>query len=165
MSFPVSSRCVVSLWSLVSGCYKNDIVPISKDQLNLTGLFLQSHPFSELIFFARKLPKTFCTYNCGQDAILNINLVIYVPASLRHRRNLALFKSVYKTAPKSLFCAPTVYQDLNTRHDWPVKKDNVNLSITNKGNSKRTFGNLLSPLGAYNDNISRRCFADVTNRC
>ena len=146
-------------------CYKNDIVPTSKDQLNLTGLFLQSHPFSELIFFVKKLPKTFCTYNSGQDAIFNLNLVIYVPASLRHRRNLTLFKSVYKTAPKSLFWAPTVYQDLNTRHDWPVKKDVVNLPISNKGNSKRTSGNSLSPLGAYNENISRRCFSDVTNRC
>ena len=128
-------------------------------------MFLQSHPFSELIFFARKLPKTFCTYNCGQDAILNINLVIYVPASLRHRRNLTLVNSVYKTAPKSLFCAPTVYQDLNTRHVWPVKKDNVNLPISNKGNSKRTSGNSLSPLGACSKNISRQCIADVTNRC
>ena len=91
---PVSSRCVVSLWSLVSCCYKNDIVRTSKDQLNLTGLFLQSHPFSEVIFFVKKLPKTFCTYNCGQDAILNMKLVIYVPVSLHHRRNLTLVKSV-----------------------------------------------------------------------
>ena len=31
-----------------------------------------------------------------------------------------------------------MYQDLSTRHNWPVKK----------GNSKRTSGNSLSPLGA-----------------
>ena len=130
----------------------------------MTGLFLQSHPFSELMFFAKKLAKTFCTYNCGQDAILNMKLVIYVPVSLHHRRNSTLVKSVYKTAPKSLFWAPTVYQDLSTRHDWPVKKDVVNLPISDKGNSKRTSGYSLSPLGAYNENISRRCFADATSR-
>ena len=38
------------------------------------------------------------------------------------------------------------YQDLNTRHDWPVKKAIVNLPIRLKGNSKRISSNLLSPL-------------------
>ena len=134
----------------------------------MTGLFFQSHPFSELIFFAKNLAKTFCTYNCGQDAILNMKLVIYVTVSLHHRRNSALVKSVYKTAPKSLFWAPTVYQDLNTRHDWPVKKDVVNLPISNKGNSKRTSSNSLSPLGTYNENslgdASQTSLSDVKVR-
>ena len=50
---------------------------------------------------------------------------------------------------------PPVYPDLSTCHDWPVKKP---LSIRLKGNSKRTSGNSLSPLGP------RRCFTDVTIR-
>ena len=32
---------------------------------------------------------------------------------------------------------PPVYQDLSTRHDWPVKKAIVDLPIRMKGNSKR----------------------------
>ena len=42
---------------------------------------------------------------------------------------------------------PPVYQDLSADHDWPVKKAIVNLTIRLKGNSKRTSGNSLSPLG------------------
>ena len=41
-----------------------------------------------------------------------------------------------------------MYQDLSTRHDWPVKKAIVDLPIRMKGNSKRISGFLLSPLGA-----------------
>ena len=33
---------------------------------------------------------------------------------------------------------PTVYQDLSTHHDWPVKNAIVDLSIRLKGNSKHT---------------------------
>ena len=44
------------------------------------------------------------------------------------------------------------------RHDWPVKNAIVDLPIEMKGNSKRTSGNSLSPLGAQN------CLADVSNR-
>ena len=33
-----------------------------------------------------------------------------------------LVKSIYRTAPKSLFWVPAVYQDLRLDHDWPVKK-------------------------------------------
>jgi len=40
-----------------------------------------------------------------------------------------------------------VYQNLSTHHDWPVKKAIVNLPIRLKGNSRRTSGNCLSPLG------------------
>ena len=43
-----------------------------------------------------------------------------------------------------------MYQDLSTRHDWPVKKAIVDLPIRMKGSSKRTSGNTLSPLGAQN---------------
>ena len=43
-----------------------------------------------------------------------------------------------------------MYLDLSTRHDWPVKNAIVDLPITLKGNSKRTSGNWLSPLGAQN---------------
>ena len=42
---------------------------------------------------------------------------------------------------------PPVYQDLNTRHDWPVKRAIVDLPIRMKGNSKRTSSNSFSPLG------------------
>ena len=31
-----------------------------------------------------------------------------------------LIKPIYGTAPKSLFWAPAVYQDLSLHHDWPV---------------------------------------------
>ena len=41
-----------------------------------------------------------------------------------------------------------MYQDLSSRHDWPVKKDIVDLPIRIRGNPKRTSGNSLSPLGA-----------------
>ena len=43
---------------------------------------------------------------------------------------------------------PPAYQDLSTRHDWPVKNAFVDLPIRLKGNLKRTSGNLLSLLGA-----------------
>ena len=46
--------------------------------------------------------------------------------------------------------SPPVYQDLSTRHDWPVKKDMLDLPIRMKGNSKRIFGDSLSPLEAQN---------------
>ena len=39
------------------------------------------------------------------------------------------------------------------RHDWPAKKAFVDLPIKMKGNSKRTSGNSLSPLGAQNKDI------------
>ena len=38
-------------------------------------------------------------------------------------------------------------------HDWPVKKVIADLPITIKGNSKRSSGNLLSPLGAQDKDI------------
>ena len=77
----------------------------------------------------------------------------WVQLSLHHGQNLTLVKSVYETAPKSLFWAPPVYQDLSTCHDWPVKKAIVNLPIKIKGNSKRTSGNSLNPLGAQNKDL------------
>ena len=77
----------------------------------------------------------------------------WVQLSLHHEQNLTLVKFVYETAPKSLFWAPPVYQDLNTPHDWPVKKAIVNLPIRMKGNSKRTSGNSLNPLGAQNKDL------------
>ena len=46
-----------------------------------------------------------------------------------------------------------MYQDLSTRHDWPVKKAIVDFPIKLKGNSKRTSGNLLSLLGAQNKDV------------
>ena len=46
-----------------------------------------------------------------------------------------------------------MYQDLSSRHDWPVKRDIVILPIRMKGSSKRTSGNSLSPLGAQNEDI------------
>ena len=41
-----------------------------------------------------------------------------------------------------------MYQDLITRHDWPVKKAIVDLPIRLKGDSKRISDNSLSPKGA-----------------
>ena len=46
-----------------------------------------------------------------------------------------------------------MYQDLSTRHDWPVKKAIVDLPIRLKGNSKHTSGNSLSPLETQNKDI------------
>ena len=43
-----------------------------------------------------------------------------------------------------------MYQDLSTRHDWPVRNPIVDLPIKMKGKLKRTSGNSLSPLGAQN---------------
>ena len=48
---------------------------------------------------------------------------------------------------------PPVYQDLSTRHDWPVKKGIVDLPIRMKGNSKRISGNSSSPLAAQNKDL------------
>ena len=49
----------------------------------------------------------------------------------------------------------SVYQDLSTHHDGPVKKAIVDLPIQMKGNSKRSSGNnLLSLLRAHNKVIS-----------
>ena len=55
----------------------------------------------------------------------------------------------------------SLYQDLNTRHDWPVEKAIVDLPVSMKRNSKRTLGNSLSSFGAQKKG---RCFADVSNR-
>ena len=70
-------------------------------------------------------------------------------------RNEILVTSVCETEPKSVFLAPPVYhcEELSTRDDWPVKKTTVNLPIRLKGNSKRTPGNSLNPLGAQNKDI------------
>ena len=46
-----------------------------------------------------------------------------------------------------------MHKDLSTRHDWPVKKAIVNLSIRLMGNFKRTSGNSFCPFGAQNRNI------------
>ena len=46
-----------------------------------------------------------------------------------------------------------MYQDLSSRHDWPVKKDIIHLPIRMRGNPERTSGNSLSPLGAQNEDI------------
>ena len=51
-----------------------------------------------------------------------------------------------------------MYQDLCSRHDWPVKKAIVDLTISMKVNSKRLSGNSLSPFGDQNGNLG------VTNR-
>ena len=61
-----------------------------------------------------------------------------------------LIKSIYGTAPKSLFWAPPVYQDLSMYHDWPVKNAIVDLPVGLKGNTKSISGNLLRLLGAPN---------------
>ena len=52
------------------------------------------------------------------------------------------------------FGPQNAYQDLSTRHNWPVKIAIVDLPISLKGNSKRISGNSLSPFGAQNKDIS-----------
>ena len=71
----------------------------------------------------------------------------------RIRNYKTLVKSVCETASKSLFWAVSVYQDVSTRHDRPVKKATVDLPIKMMGNSKRFSGNSWSPLGAQNKDI------------
>ena len=44
-------------------------------------------------------------------------------------------------------------QDLNTRHDWPVKKAIIDLPIKVKGNSKHTCIDSSGPLVAENKDI------------
>ena len=58
-----------------------------------------------------------------------------------------------------------MYQDLSTRHDWPVKQAIVDLPIKMKGNSNRSSGNSLSPSGAQNKDVnaaSQTLLTDVT---
>ena len=71
----------------------------------------------------------------------------------RVRNYKALVKSFCETASKSEFWAISVYQDVSTRHDGPVKKATVDLPIKMMGNSKRFSGNSWSPLGAQNKDI------------
>ena len=50
---------------------------------------------------------------------------------------------------------PTMYQDLSTRPGWPVKKSHCRFANqVEAANSKRTFGNSLSPLRAQNKDLS-----------
>ena len=46
-----------------------------------------------------------------------------------------------------------MYQNLSTRHDYPVKNAMVDLPMKLKENSKRSSGNSLSSLGAQNKDI------------
>ena len=46
--------------------------------------------------------------------------------------------------------SPALYMDESILHGWPVYKVVVDLPIRPRGNLKRTFGNLLNLLGAYN---------------
>ena len=73
---------------------------------------------------------------------------------LRHRTRLTVWLSASaKQRRKPWSRPPPVYQDLSTRHDWPVKKAIVDFPIKLKGNSTRTSGNLLSLLGAQNKDV------------
>ena len=55
-----------------------------------------------------------------------------------------------------------MYQDLSTRHDWPVKKAIVNLPIKLKENSN-AFPVIVESVGGQEQEY-RRCLADVTSR-
>ena len=48
---------------------------------------------------------------------------------------------------------PLVYQDLKTCHDWPFKKDIVDLPIRMKENLKHTFGKFVEFVGGQNKDI------------
>ena len=54
-----------------------------------------------------------------------------------------------------------MYQDLSTRHVWPVKKAIVNLPIKMKGNSKRTSGHSVRESFGDPEQGSWRCFVEV----
>ena len=78
--------------------------------------------------------------------------IMFYPAS---RRNKTLLSPSTKHGrnPCSAPPPPPVYQDLRTRHDWPLKKAIVDLPIGLKGNSKRTSGNSLSLLGSQKTDL------------
>ena len=58
-----------------------------------------------------------------------------------------------------------MYQDLSTRHDWPVKKAIVNLPVRLKENSNVYSGHSLSLLGAQNKDISACSQTLCTYQC
>ena len=49
-----------------------------------------------------------------------------------------------------------MYQDVSTRHDWPVKKAIVDLPIRLNRTSKRISGNSLRPLEALNKDFGEK---------
>ena len=51
-----------------------------------------------------------------------------------------------------------MYQDLSTCHDWPVKKDNVDLSIKMNRSSRHTSGYLINPLGTQNKDLGLKYY-------
>ena len=60
-----------------------------------------------------------------------------------------------------------MYPDLSARHDWSVKNAIVDLLIRLMENLKCTSGNLLSPLGAQNEDMgaaSRTLLSEVKLR-
>ena len=60
--------------------------------------------------------------------------------------------------------SPPVYQDLSTRHDWPVKKAIVDFSNRLKRNSKRFCGNSLSQdLSLCHDWPVKKAIVDLSN--
>ena len=67
--------------------------------------------------------------------------------------SLCLAESVSESALKSLFWAPSLYQDLTMCHHWPVKKAIVDLPIRLKGNSKLRYGKTLSLLGPQSKDL------------
>ena len=71
-------------------------------------------------------------------------------ASLRNKPKLICLRNSAEILSQS---PPPVYQDIITRHDWPVNKAIVDLPIKMKGNSKRTSENSLSPLRTQNKDI------------
>ena len=81
---------------------------------------------------------------------------------LRHGLKL-LAKSVCGTAPESLFWPPTVYQDLRTRRDWPVKESHSPFADQVEGKFEMYFREFVeSVVGPEKEH--RCCFADVTNQ-
>ena len=74
-----------------------------------------------------------------------------------------LVKYVCEKASSPCSGPTPAYQDMSTRHDWPIKKAIVDLPIRMKGNS-----NALSVLGCFPwagpEQRSRRCCAEVTNQ-
>ena len=79
--------------------------------------------------------------------------IMFYPASRRNKTLLSPSTKHGRNPCSAPPPPPPVYQDLRTRHDWPLKKAIVDLPIGLKGNSKRTSGNSLSLLGSQKTDL------------
>ena len=78
---------------------------------------------------------------------------MFYPASRRNIAEILVMPTAPPPPPPPRPHPPPVYQNLRTRHDWPLKKAIVDLPIRLKGDSKRTSGNSLSLLGSQKTDL------------